>query len=302
MAQDKFKVSNPGGMWLRKQPLISEDTKIVLLPLGHLVTKLADTDKPDWWRVSTTFADVDLKGFSNKNLMSAVPDTGAVPVSSAISSLLNKTLAALRRVAPNAHPNYLDAIRGGAQLFERHGIKTPLRMAHFLAQAMQETGSFTVLRENMSYSTPRMLEIFGQRHSAKVTPAEAPGLARNPEKLSERVYGLGNPRKARELGNTRPGDGFRYRGNGVLQTTGRDAHRRMGLACGLDFEGHPELLTDPEHALKPALQEWTEGNLNIAADRNDIRAITLRINGGLNGFAERQAFFNRLLPLLRGDS
>ena len=199
---NKFKVSNPPGMWLRKEPVISEATKMVLLPLGQVVTKLADTDKPDWWRISTIFQNEDLKGFSNKNLMSAVPD--AVPVSS--SPLLNKTIEALRRVAPNAHRNYLQAIREGASLFERHGIKTPLRMAHFLAQAMQETGSFTVLRENMSYSAPRMLEIFGQRHSAKVTAAEAPGLARNPEALSERVYGLGNPRKARELGNTKPGD------------------------------------------------------------------------------------------------
>lgn len=299
MTQDKFKVSNALGMWIRKEPLVSEETRIALLPLGHLVTKLADTDKPDWWRVSTTFENEDLNGFSNKKLLVAVADSGASPVSSSISELIVKTMAALGQVAPGAHRNYLQAIREGAPLFEQHGIKTPLRMAHFLAQAMQETGSFTVLRENMSYSAPRMLEIFGRKHSAKVTAAEAPALARNPEALSERVYGLGNPKKARELGNTNPGDGFRYRGNGVLQTTGREAHRRMGSACGLDFEGDPELLTVPEHALKPALQEWTEGHLNVAADRNDIRAITLRINGGLNGFPERQAFFNRLLPLLR---
>jgi putative chitinase len=213
--------------------------------------------------------------------------------------LIDKTLAVLKALAPRAHPNYLQAIRDGEKLFEKHEITTPLRMAHFLAQALQETGCFTVLRENMSYSAPRMLEIFGVgHHSARITAAEAPSLAHNAAALAERVYGLGNPHKARELGNTRAGDGYRYRGNGVLQTTGRAAHRRMGQACGLDFEGNPDLVTLPAHALKPALQEWSNNNLNYYADQNDIRTITLRINGGLNGFAERQAFFKKLKPRL----
>jgi putative chitinase len=210
------------------------------------------------------------------------------------------TLTVLRRVAPSAHANYLEAFRQGTALFEEHGITTPQRMAHFLAQAMQETGRFKVLRENMSYSAKRMLVIFGVgNHSARVTPDEAARLANNPEALAERVYGLGNPGKARELGNTKPGDGFRYRGNGILQTTGRGAHRTAGDAVGLDFEGRPELVTDPEHALKPALHEWTAGNLNRFADRDDIRTITRRINGGLNGFDERKAFLARVRPLLK---
>jgi putative chitinase len=210
-------------------------------------------------------------------------------------------LEALKRLAPNARENYLDAIRDGGPLFEQHGITTPRRMAHFLAQAMQETGAFTVLRENMNYSAPRLTQIFGVgHHSARVTKAEAATLAHHPEAIAERVYGLGNPKKAKELGNTKPGDGFAYRGNGILQTTGRGSHRRMGDACGVDFEGNPNLVTAPEHALKPALQEWTDGNLNQFADKNDIETITRRINGGLNGFAERQAFFKKLLPLLKG--
>lgn len=210
------------------------------------------------------------------------------------------TLTVIRKVAPSAHANYMEAFRQGEQLFEEHGITTPQRMAHFLAQVMQETGRLKVLREKMDYSVKRMLEIFGVgHHSARITPAEAPSLAHHPEALAERVYGLGNPRKARELGNTEPGDGFRYRGNGILQTTGRGAHRTAGEAVGLDFEGHPELVTAPEHALKPALHEWTAGDLNRFADRDAIRTITLRINGGLNGFEERKAFFRQIRPLLK---
>lgn len=206
-------------------------------------------------------------------------------------------------IAPRAHNNYLEAIRQGRLLFEQHGITTPLRIAHFLAQALHETGGFTILRENMNYSARRLLQVFGiGHHSAAVTKSEAEVLARKPEAIAERVYGLGNPRKARELGNTEPGDGFRYRGNGILQMTGRGAHLRTGLVYGLDFTGNPDLVTAPEHALKPALHEWTQGNLNSFADQNDIRTITRRINGGFNGLAEREAWFNKAWRLLKSDN
>ena len=213
------------------------------------------------------------------------------------------TIEAVNRITRDARDNYLEAIRQGNALFQEHGITTPLRMAHFLAQALHETGGFMVLRENMNYSASRLIEIFGvNRHSAAVTAAEAERLARQPEAIAERVYGLGNRRKARELGNTQPGDGFRYRGNGVLQTTGRGNHQRMGAACGIDFEGNPELVIVPEHALQPALHEWTANNLNVSADKNDIRTITLRINGGLIGLPDREAWFNKAWPLLKADS
>ena len=134
-----------------------------------------------------------------------------------------------------------------------------------------------------------------------VTAAEAELLAHRPEAIAERVYGLGNQRKSRELGNTQPDDGFRFRGNGVLQTTGRGNHQRMGAACGIDFEINPDLVIAPEHALKPALHEWTANNLNVYADKNDIRTITRRINGGLIGLAEREAWLNKVWPLLKED-
>jgi putative chitinase len=202
---------------------------------------------------------------------------------------------------PRALSNYTQAIRQGAELFEKAGITTPLRMAHFLAQTLFETGRFTVLRENMDYSSAqRIFDIFGvNHHSAAVTLEQADNLVHRPEELAERVYGLGNPHKAQEFDNTRPGDGFRYRGNGVLQMTGRLAHRKMGQACGVDFEGNPDLATAPEHALKPALQEWTDDGLNAFADKNDIATITRRINGGFNGLPERKLMFDKAFSLLQ---
>jgi putative chitinase len=202
-------------------------------------------------------------------------------------------------VAFNALPNYLESIDTSAALLNQSEINTPLRLAHFFAQALLETGGFTITRESMNYSAPRLMEIFGvNRHSAAITEAEAAILAHDEKGIAERVYGLGNPSKAKELGNIRAGDGFLYRGNGVLQMTGRGAHAKIGAACGVDFENNPDLATAAEHALKPAVEEWSQSGLNDFADKDDIRTITLRINGGFNGFAGRQAWLNKLKKVL----
>lgn len=204
------------------------------------------------------------------------------------------------RLARNAQPSYRQAFEGGDHILSRYGIDRPLRVAHFLAQVLHETGGLTVLEENMSYRAERIVEVFGPgRHSASVALDEARALARNPAVLAERVYGLGNPRKARELGNLEPGDGFRFRGRGIMQTTGRVNYRRLGMRAGVGFEASPELVVSAPHALAPALLEWAEGNLNAAADRNDIAAITRRINGGFNGFADRKAWFDKTWRLVK---
>src|SRR5262249_46943113 len=148
-----------------------------------------------------------------------------------------------------------------------------------------------------------LLEIFGVgHHSAAVTPSEASTICsqrmpKREELVFERVYGIGNPKKAKELGNVNPGDGYRYRGGGILQTTGRCNYRDMGQKCQVDFEAQPELVMSAEHALKPALAEWTAGNLNAAADHDDIVAITRKINGGLIGLDSRRHKLATLKPL-----
>ena len=203
----------------------------------------------------------------------------------------------VRLVAPHAKQNYLAAFDAGDAILSEHEITTPLRLAHFLAQVMHETGALTIEEESGNYSATRLIEVFGgPRH--RVTSAESQQLAHNPEAIFNRVYGIegaNNPRiLARELGNTEPGDGWKYRGRGILQTTGRGNYRRMGQRCGVDFETHPELVLSAEHALKPALVEWTEGNLNAAAGRDDIVAITRKINGGLNGLASRRTWLAKI--------
>lgn len=202
--------------------------------------------------------------------------------------------------APNAKMNYTAGLTIAAPKFDQFALNTPIRIAHFLAQILHETGGGLVLFENLSYSTPaRLLEIFGiGNHSAAITSAEVPGLLRNPMALAERVYGLGNPKKAKELGNTEPGDGHRYRGGGALQTTGRKAYRRMGDRIRIDLEANPGLIVEPAHAFGPALEEWNDGNLNVQADANRIRRITKVINGGTNGLADRKAWFKKVWALV----
>lgn len=210
----------------------------------------------------------------------------------------------VRKIAPRARPAYIAAFERGDDLFRRHGITTPRRMAEFLAQIMVESDTLMLERERSNYSAKRILEVFGAgQHSAKVTAAEARRLAGDGPALFERVYGLGNPSKAEELGNTKPGDGWKYRGNGLMQTTGRFNHRVTGEKIGVDFESYPELVTSAAHALEPALYEWSLHNLNQYADKGDTLSISRAINLGNpksrktpNGAREREAYAKKILP------
>ncbi len=205
------------------------------------------------------------------------------------------------KLAPSAKANYRQAFIAGDDLLIKYNVTSSLRVAHFLAQVLHETGGLTVLEENLFYRADRIMTIFGVgKHSAAVTFSEATVLAGNPQALAERVYGIGNVRKSRELGNLAAGDGYKYRGRGIMQTTGRGNYRRLGLNAGVSFEASPELVVDAQYALVPALLEWHEGRLNEAADRNDINFITRRINGGYNGLADRVEWFNKAWALVKG--
>ncbi len=207
--------------------------------------------------------------------------------------------------AANVWDQYVEAlVEHGPALLAEHGIDEPLELQHFMAQVGHESGGFTVLWESGAYSPEGLLRIFGAGvHSAAVTPAEAARLCalRGEERdraIFERVYGLGNPRKASELGNRDPGDGWRYRGFGVLQTTGRRDHERL---IGGDYTALG--------ALKAALAEWTRPgpdslDCNDLARLDDVKRVTRRINGGYNGLDDRRARLakaKRVWPAMPAD-
>lgn len=151
--------------------------------------------------------------------------------------------------------------------FERYGINSTLQRAHFLAQILHETGGLKWLRE-----------LWG--------PTEA----------QERYEGR------EDLGNTQPGDGFRYRGRGAIQLTGRYNYTLYTRATGIDFLANPDLLEQPPHALLVAGWYWHTHNLNREANQDDVKAVTRRINGGLNGLTDRVSWLNQAKRALKLDS
>ena len=122
---------------------------------------------------------------------------------------------------------------------------------------------------------------------------ESDGLRAMEEYASGRAY-----EGRADLGNVRKGDGVRYKGRGPIQLTGRANYREYGRALGFDFERHPQIVALPSIGLLVALEYWHRRRLNRLADADDLKGITLRINGGYNGLADRQANLRRMKALL----
>nr|WP_224243534.1 glycoside hydrolase family 19 protein [Hyalangium gracile] len=102
----------------------------------------------------------------------------------------------------------------------------------------------------------------------------------------------------RDLGNTQPGDGTRFKGRGPIQLTGRANYRAAGKALGLDLENNPRLAADPSVGFRTAAWFWNSRNLNSLAEAGNFREVTRRINGGYNGLADREAYYQRALNAL----
>lgn len=176
----------------------------------------------------------------------------------------------------------------------RWNINSRLRAAAFLAQIGHESGQLRVLVENLNYSADALVRTWPSRFTAQTAPA----YARNPEKIANRVYGgrMGN-------GPESSGDGWRYRGRGLIQLTGRDNYRAGGAGLGLPLEDQPELLDRSDHAAQSAAWWWAKHDLNELADARRIQDIGSIINTGQpgrvpKGAAERLALYYLALRVL----
>lgn len=167
----------------------------------------------------------------------------------------------VERLAPRAPESLRLAI---AQALPEFGITTRLRVAHWFSQMGHESGSFRFSREIW-----------------KPTPAQ-------------RRYEF-----ARRLGNTQPGDGFRFRGRGIIQLTGRYNYTDFSKRLELDLVRNPDLAAEPPNSARIACVYWDSRSLNRLADRDDARAITKRINGGFNGFQDRLYRLRQAKAVLR---
>lgn len=179
----------------------------------------------------------------------------------------------------------------------RYNIDNPNRVRAFLAQIGHESGQLSAVVENLNYSAKALRSVFGKYFK---TDAEAEKSARKPEAIANVVYAnrLGN-------GDTKSGDGWRYRGRGLIQITGKsnynEASQKMyALPLGVDFVDEPELLATPDYAAQSAAWWWENAGLNAVADglggANDtevFKQITKRINGGYNGLDDRLAIYER---------
>jgi putative chitinase len=146
-------------------------------------------------------------------------------------------------------------------LFDKNGVNTPLRIAHFLAQINHESAGFKYLTE-----------LGGKSYFDKYEGRK-------------------------DLGNTFGGDGYKYRGRGYIQITGRANYAELSKSVGIDFINNPDQLATEANGIVSAIWFWNKKGLNAYADKDDITTITKKINGGLNGFEDRK----RLLSMYKKE-
>ena len=176
------------------------------------------------------------------------------------------------------------------QAFLQYGIDTPRRQAHFIAQVAHESNGFKSLRENLNYSVEGLLKRFSRQ---RISEADAKKYGRtdsqpaNQQMIANTIYGGEWGRE--NLGNIAEGDGWKYRGAGLIQLTGRANFTKANQALRFDLVNRPERVA--EDNLIAALAAgwfWQSNGLNILADKDDVVAITKKINGGQNGLDDRK--------------
>jgi putative chitinase len=200
-------------------------------------------------------------------------------------------------------PLRTDLGKAMASHFPSVGLTTALRVAHALAQQSVETGGFSKLVESLNYSQSGLRGTFSK---SRISDADCQRLGRKPgapalpasvqEEIANIVYGGDFGKK--QLGNTEVGDGWRFRGRGAKQTTGRHNYNDVKSVTGIDVIANPDLLADPDMAVEAACIFWDKKNCNKFADKDDIDGLTLAVNGGTNGLADRKAALVRAKAIL----
>ena len=190
---------------------------------------------------------------------------------------------------------WFDAIE---RILPDHDIDTPERVAGFIAQCAHESGDFKRLEENLNYSEKALNSVFGRYFGPG--KRDAAEYARNPEKIANYVYMDEFRSKGGALGNTTPGDGWRFRGRGLKQLTGRNNYTTFAKDIGISAEKAAEYLETKKGAVHSACWFWKKNNLNRYADNNDIVGMTKKINGGTIGLEDRTARYEKAMAVMTG--
>jgi putative chitinase len=183
-------------------------------------------------------------------------------------------------------------------IMPKYGITTKKRVAHFISQCAHESGDFRIMEENLNYSEKALASVFGRYFGpGKRDPKE---YARNPEKIANYVY-MDEFRSARgQMGNVKEGDGYRFRGRGLKQLTGRNNYTNFGKSIGMTAEEAAEYVATPKGAVESACWFWDTNKLNTIADTDDVVKMTKKINGGDIGLADRQKRYKAAIEILGG--
>lgn len=189
-------------------------------------------------------------------------------------------------------PQWVDPLN---ETFERFNIATPQQRAAFIGQCAHESGNFRVLEENLNYRAATLLKLFPrtQRRVWGFTPEEAAEYERQPRKIANRIYG--NRMNNRDEAS---GDGWRFRGRGILQLTGAANYHHAGQGLGVDFIMEPDLVATPQYAALTAGWFWNTQRLNALAEAGNWLALTKKINGGTIGLEDRKKHINQALSVL----
>jgi putative chitinase len=190
--------------------------------------------------------------------------------------------------------------------FERFNINTERQVAAWIAQCAHESAGFKMLTENLNYSADTMAVVWPSRFAVlgpdkkpvKVKGKNQPNkfalaLHRKPEMIANTVYA-----NRMANGNIESGDGWRYRGRGLKQLTGKDNYTRCAQALGLDLVANPDLLLTPEGASLSAAWFWSVNKCGPIADSGDFVALTKKINGGTIGLEDRQKRYKAVLAAM----
>ena len=203
-------------------------------------------------------------------------------------------------LSPRAKPSNLEAFRFADAVLPAHDIVPPLRLPHFLAQVLHESGGLSRDEESLAYSAQALRKTWPTRFpddgvASRYAPLSVPP---GPEREARKVA-LANLVYGGRMGNSLPGDGWLYRGRGLIQITGREMYASIGSKLGIDLAGRPYLASDPRYALSVAATVWTIKGCNAPADADDLAGVTKLINGGLFGFPERKATLIAVKAALR---
>ncbi len=195
----------------------------------------------------------------------------------------------------HGNPDIAEWFSAMSLLFPKYEITSAARIAGFVAQCGHESQNFKTLEENLNYSAEGLNRTFPKYFVKAGRDAQA--YHRQPEKIANVVYAnrMGN-------GDTASGEGYKFRGRGVIQLTGKDNYSRFAKHIGKSLDETIEYLKTKQGALESACWFWQTNGLNEIADSGDIVAMTKRINGGTIGLEDRRKHYAHALAVLGGKS